>query len=387
MNVAAASMRHGSLALTLICALGALAPTAASADEASRVSMTVRPDTIVAGLDQTWPLRVEISNHSDYGLYLDSLVVTVTPKQAGAAPRRLVVRALSTGSVSSGDVAGLAIGIPAGDADASVALEMHAHDMQQPSIVATGTSFARAFDLERVCPSRVVKVAGRDAEMAIATPGENANGAGVLLLPDEGSVGTDERQLAIQLARGGFVALVLAPPGAGRSKGPADFAGPASLAAAQAALDTLATRTGGATAKLAAWGRGHGGTLALLVATKRPGLAGVIAERATMDPWASYRALAGPERAAFAAAAGRDSAAWRARSPLANAASIRTPVLVLHGEQDVKAPASAAHALVSTLQASQVKVESKFYPAASDSLPAADAGRVARKFLFSHVAR
>ncbi len=386
MNVVPASIRHGGLALALLCALGALAPTASRADEAARFAMTVKPDTIVAGLDQTWPMRLEIANHSDYGLYLDSLVVTVAPKRAGAAPRRLVVRALSTGTVSSGDVTGLAIGVPAGDIDASVALELHAHDMLQPSIVVKGASFARAFDLDRVCPSRVVKLAGREVEMAIAVPGENANGAGVLLLPDGGSTDSDARQGAVLLARGGFVALVLTPPGVGRSKGPADFAGPASMAAAQAALDTLAARTGGG-AKLAAWGRGHGGTLALLLAAKTPGLAGVIAERATIDPWASYRALAGPERSAFAVAAGRDSAAWRARSPLANAASIRTPVLLLHGEQDAKAPASAAHALVAALQAAQVPVESKFYPAASDSLPATDVGRLARKFLFSHVAR
>ncbi len=377
----------GVLAMGLALAVIATARVAGADEPATSAVLSATPDTIVAGIEETWPVTLQVRNGMEFGLYLDSLVVEVTPKHAGPAPRRLVLRSLSTGTVSAGDATRLDIGVPAGDTDASIALTLNAHTMRQPSIQLRDAVFARAFDLRRVCPSRVVKLAGRDVEMALLVAGDNTNGAGVLLLPDASGNGDAERRLAIQLARGGFSSLVLLPPGSGRSKGPDDFAGPASLAAAQAALDTLAARGAGQEAKLAVWGRGHGGTLALLLAAKRPALGAVVAEGATFDPWASYRALPATARGAYAAAAGRDSAAWRARSPLANAAAVKSPVLVLHGERDATAPASAAHAFVSALQAASATVESKFYPTAGDTLPATDAERLARRFLFTHVAR
>jgi dipeptidyl aminopeptidase/acylaminoacyl peptidase len=64
--------------------------------------------------------------------------------------------------------------------------------------------------------------------------------------------------------------------------------------------------------------------------------------------------------AAIEAEAGRDSAQWRARSPLAVATNIKCPVLVLHGEDDHVAPAESAHAYVSALQAAGATVDARF---------------------------
>src|SRR5262249_43563687 len=143
--------------------------------------------------------------------------------------------------------------------------------------------------------------------------------------------------------RGYSVALV-GPPGAGASQGPDDHAGPASVAAVHAALARVGADPGFDAKKLVLWGSRLGATTALLAAAKHPELAGVIAVDAPFDPWAGYRALDAEARARFVEAAGRDSAGWRARSPLAQAAKIMAPVLVVETEAAGPAACGAAFA-------------------------------------------
>jgi dipeptidyl aminopeptidase/acylaminoacyl peptidase len=210
----------------------------------------------------------------------------------------------------------------------------------------------------------------------VPAPGEAASGAGVLLLPGEGLDAGDLLVPAHRLAQRGVTCVIVAAPGRGRSSGPDDFAGRASLAAALAGLDTLARQPGVDPGRLAAWGISRGGTVALLLALERPAaLRAVIAQSASYDLWASHRAAVPADRPAIEAAAGRDSAGWRERSPLLRAASIKPAVLVLHGELDDVFPAGPAHAFAEAATAAGANVTGRFPPQGRHALTPVEASR------------
>ena len=374
-----------------LCLAGTAFAVAANAANAANDSpaacaaatITVTPSPLVPSPEGTWQAHVGIANASSFGLYLDSLVVDVS----GAAPaRHLVIRAFTVPSVSGGDSTSFEVGVPAAATGAHLAFLLHAHALNVPSVVASAATDAQAYDPARLFPAQLARVGRRPVAITVVSPGDRAIGTGVLLLRDEGATGNADLLAAIAYRAAGFTVVILDPPGTGASGGPADLCGPATLAAAEAALDTLAHQPGVSAARVVAMGRGRGATTALLLAARHPELGGVIAEGAMADPWATYRALRGADAQAFVAEAGRDSASWRARSPIAAAASVKVPVLLLHGEMDAHEPVAAVRQLVAALHAGGAEADLQVVPNAVGALPAMQTARFVRKFLAVHTA-
>jgi pimeloyl-ACP methyl ester carboxylesterase len=383
---AAHTVRRAATALACACVLAAVAGIARAGESAPDVSLRAAPATVVPTVEGSWPVRLTIVNRSAYGCYIDSLLVDVdqaTPP-AGAGPRHMSMRVSEVGSVSTADSANFEISLRAERVDSRVRLSLCAHSMRTPSFVVSADVQAQGYDPSRIFPATRIRVAQRDARLTRVPAGDLANGAGILMIRDPDAAGEADLLTAIQYRRSGYSFVLLDPPGSGPSGGGGDDCGPASLAAAQAALDTLARLPGVSPSRLGVWGRRSGGTLALLLAEQRPGLRAVVAEAAFVDPWATYRALPAAGRATFVTAAGRDSAGWRARSPLAGLDSLRVPALILHGELDARSPATAVHGLVARLESRHAPVEAHFFAGAGDSLPVPETLRLVRRFLVTH---
>jgi pimeloyl-ACP methyl ester carboxylesterase len=382
-----------ALRLALACALlvAALALPAAAAGDASPYRLWADADTVRAGENQQWPVTMTVRNDGDYGLFLDSLMLSTTPlagPRAGQTVRSRLRFSFTSSNVGNGEEHSLQLGLQAARVDTRLVFELCGHTREVTGIVLADTVVAGGFDPFRFHPPTQVRVAGRTHEFTRVAPNADgeAAGAGVLMLSEEGSDPGANLELGVRLAALGYAVVVASPPGTGRSQGPADLAGPASMAGALAALDSLAHTSGVDPARLAVWGTGSGGTLALLLAERRADLKAVVAQSATVDPWATYRMLSAAARPAFVAEAGRDSAAWRARSPLAGLAKLKAPTLVLHGAKDDLAPAAAARGMLLALAAQSTLVDSLFDANSGHALPANLAFRPGQRFLKSHTA-
>ncbi len=381
-----------SSAVVLVAGL-AIAEASRAAGDAGRTPPAPAPatmystqDTLQSDEDGHWPVTLRIVNPSEYGLYGDSLFLLVESRDADgrpvpSKPRPLMLTAAAM-SITGGDSLSFDMALPAEADQALLVFRFFAHDHEGHVVSLADTVHASGSVLSTLCPSEIIRVRGRDVEIVrVASRSGAAPSPGILVLPAEGSGARSMLVTAVRVARLGYALVLVSPTGAGRSTGPDDFAGPMSIAAAAAALDTLARMPGVDAGRLAVWGTSNGGTLGLLLAADRPQLRAVVAQSAGYDTWATYR-FADPERRrVILAQAGRDSAGWRARSPLARSASLKAAVFVLHGETDALLPASQAHALVERLGRRAVPAESHFFPRAAHVLPPFEAYREAMRFL------
>src|SRR5262249_3009955 len=205
------------------------------------------------------------------------------------------------------------------------------HDGAKNTYVSTASVVVAGNALYDRYPAELLEQGKGNVEVVVITPDSSTvrPTPGILFVPPPGSTARSSMQWAMRLVTRGQTVAVVSQPGSGRTTGPADRSGPASLAAVDVALARLAREPGVDKSRLAMWGDGEGGTTALLAAVKHPELQGVIAVDAVYDPWVAYRTLSTDAREEFVREAGRDSAGWRARSPLAAAEKIPPPVLVL----------------------------------------------------------
>jgi fermentation-respiration switch protein FrsA (DUF1100 family) len=153
------------------------------------------------------------------------------------------------------------------------------------------------------------------------------------------------------------------------------------VAGVAAALDRLARVPGVDGKRMLLWGQGDGASTALLAGVRHPELAGIVAMDASYDPWATYRALPDSAKAAYTRAAGRDSAAWRVRSPLAAAATIAAPVLVLQTLESGIASSAPAEAFAAVRNGKELYVEARMNGLEAAPFRRRDAMRVAVDFM------
>ena len=199
-------------------------------------------------------------------------------------------------------------------------------------------------------PSETLRASGRTIEVVpMAAQGAGGPAPGVLLVHDESSQARRLLQLANAYAQRGWNVLVVSQPGYGTSSGARDWAGPGTLAALSAALDKLKATRGVDPARLYVQGSGLGATAALLLAAQRNDLAGVIASSPEPDLWSAWRGADEPLHARIVAEAGRDSAAWRARSPLSQTSRIRTRLCLIQYSGGSASGLAASRALVTAL--------------------------------------
>lgn len=370
-----------------LLAAGLGVPAPAPAAPPAGFSFGVLPDTLRSNEDGLWLLDVRVVNGTGRGIYGDSLLLVVTPAGEppggpGAVTLLLPVPA-GAKDLSAGDSAVTRLSVGATAARARLEVRLHAHTLAGEVFEARGVALATGSVLEDRYPARTARVADRAVEwVKVVPPAGAANGAGVLLLPGEGLAARAMLAPAARLAREGFSVVIVSAPGRGGSQGPDDFAGPASRAAALAALDTLLGLPGVERSRVGAWGVSRGATLALALALERPGtFAAVAAQGGCYDLWAVHRAAPPELRQAIEAAAGRDSAGWRARSPLVRAGELRAALLVHHGERDGVFPVASARAFADAARAGGGDVLARVQPGAGHELPVAEALRFLRSRL------
>jgi pimeloyl-ACP methyl ester carboxylesterase len=373
----------GPFGLAAIVLAGVLvSPSGARADTAEL--SVARP---VVGPDPTQPVPVAIHvvNRATTGFYLDSVSVqraSERPSGAPARPRSVPMRASSVGA---GETRDFAIPLAAARDSERVTLVFFTRGGGLADGRLERTVTLPGIDLQHYFPPVPAKFAGREVEIThVNAPGAEERGPGVLFLRGQDTPIEPDLRAAIALSQGGVTVMLVTPPGTGGSRGPADFNGPASLAVAREALDSLGTSPFVDPTNVLVLGSGTGACLALLVAEARPDIRGVIALGASVDPWATYRAAGEKQRREMVAQAGRDSAGWRTRSPLAGVDRLRVPALLFHGDHDDVAPVIAEEGFVALLRARGANVEAYIYPGQRNVVLEGQPMALTRRFIRSN---
>jgi dipeptidyl aminopeptidase/acylaminoacyl peptidase len=174
------------------------------------------------------------------------------------------------------------------------------------------------------------------------------------------------------MARRGYVAASLSQPGYGRSDGPPDYCGPFTQEAALRALGFLRSQPGVDARRIVLYGYSRGAIVAAMVAAKAPDLAAVILGAGAYDFASLYPTGNRILDANIRDEAGTSPAAFRARSALHHADTIRIPVLLLHGARDERFPVRQAEAFAEKLKAHGVPVRLKIFPDAMHRIPVDD---------------
>jgi dienelactone hydrolase len=325
---------------------------------------------VVATERLTWTVPVRFINDTEAGLYVDSLVGDVVDLDPGItrAPResRLPLNSFArlVSSISAGDTGRIQCFILAPAESAGLALTAYAHDAKGKAYVFGANTLAVPGPLSLRYPSQFLTAGGVRVE-CVFVPARPDTGLspGVLIVHGEGQHARTLLGLANRVAQEGVAVMLVSQPGYGLTEGAPDFAGPATLAALEAALDHLAKSPGVDSRHIGVWGFSRGATAAALLAAKRPAIRALIAQSGVYDPWATHRGAKDPVlREAFEREAGSDSAAWRARSPIVQAQAIRAEVMVVHGEADDQAPVEQARAFAAALARRGRPTEASFVP-------------------------
>lgn len=375
-------MRRCSLLLLAVL----LAAPAARADEPPH-ALRITPDTLVANEEGEWHAELQLVNHSQWGLYPDSLEmlwVNAAPERGSEARgvRDLAPFVRVMQPAASGDATGVIWSAPAEFERGSLVFRIVAHDAQQHTFEYRTPVVVAGSQLAEQAPPRLVEAAGARTDYFLLADSAAGAAPALVYLPPAGVPARSLLRWAHLAGARGYAVAVVSLPGAGRSSGNADAAGPASVALVRAALDRIARDPHVDPSRIVLWGSEDGATTALLAAVDRKDLAGVIAQEARHDPWAHYRALRDDAaRQAFTAAAGRDSAAWKARATLPVAERIPAPVLLLESAE-AHAPSTApAEAFAARRSAAGLFIESRLAGSEPKPFRRADAARVAYDFL------
>jgi hypothetical protein len=380
------TMASRSRAAAMLLVLAGLFPAQAVRAADPEYALLVEPDSLRADAHGTWRMHVVLANRSATGAYPDSLHVMWTSDARGTdgAPASgrtdLSGLARAMGAVSAGDDGIVELAMPADCSRGHVTVRLWLHDSKNRVSNVSDEVTILGSDLDDRAPSLKLAASGRDVELVVVRPDSSAWPAPVVLvLPPAGVRARSLVRWSLGMVERGYTVAVLGPPGTGGSQGPDDRSGPASVAAVEAALASLKREPAGDAKRTVLWGELEGATTALIAAAARKDLAGVVSLNARMDPWAGYRAMDASAREAYVAAAGRDSAAWRARSPLEVAARITSPVLVLH--TDTGGPAGAALQFVQVRTAVGLPVESRLNGQDARPLRRPDANRLWTDFV------
>ena len=381
-------MRRTLLPATLFAWFGVAAMLAASSAHAAAPVFHVQPDTLRGDMGGEWHANLMLENHGEWGLYPDSLTmdwVNADP-DSFAAPRRgtselsALIKLANPAGV--GDATGIGWTAPADFERGTLVFHIGAHDAQKTRYALSTTVRVLGSDLSDAHPSLLLKAGVQQVELVILTPEESAHPAPTILyVPPAGTAARSLLRWTLPYRSRGYTVALVSQPGSGRSSGVADQSGPASVGAVNVALDRLAHEPDVDAKRLLLWGQGDGATTALLAGVRHPGLAGIIAMDASYDPWATYRAQPDSARTAYVRAAGRDSAAWRARSPLAAAASIAAPVLVLQSLESGIATTAPAEAFAAVRNGKDLYVEARMNGLEPNPFRRRDALRVALDFM------
>jgi hypothetical protein len=347
--------RHSSLVVAALMLLAGVAPL-----RAETPVFTVEPDTIRADSTGNWRASVRVQNRGDSGLYPDSLNLEwrSLDEEPSAAAHQGVTSLTTVMHVMSpagpGDTTGLDWTAPADFERGTLRFRLYAHDAKKQAFALESSIVVAGSDLYDLHPRAVLEAGGRKVEVVQVAP-VNGPAPGVLYVPPAGVSARMALRWARQLASLNFAVEIMSLPGTGGTSGPADHAGPTSVAAVEAALAHLARSPGVDGKRLAVWGLGDGASTALLAAVRHPELLGVVAQNADY-------AVSGPA-----------------------ATRITSPVLVLHAASTGATSIAAAESFMVARAGKDLPGESRIEGGAATTRPAPgvrrDALRVAMDFL------
>jgi dipeptidyl aminopeptidase/acylaminoacyl peptidase len=224
-------------------------------------------------------------------------------------------------------------------------------------------------------------------EVFWTTPGEPGSWPAILLIHGHqeqsrngGEAFVKTGRLGIMASRG-YVAAALSQPGYGHSDGPPDFCGPLTQEAVLVAIDFLRHQPFVNPNKVVLYGYSRGAIVASMVATKDPKLAAVVLGAGAYNFFSWYPTPLRGIDANIEREAGTSADAFRARSAIYHADTIKMPVLLLHGARDERVPVQQTEAFAEKLQANGVAVKLKIFPSARHGIPTDDQYREIYPFL------
>ena len=389
-------MRYARLWLPLLLVLVVLggARRSSGSSSAPLPGVDIQPHEIQASPDLTWNFDLIVANDFGVGLFCDSAVCHLENQDPGVTggPRTEAFSMISAragiGAISAGDSARTSQVIPAHFETGTMRFEFFFHRGEGPRF----SAWSPAVKLlpgptSADHPSQFLTVGGKKVETVTLPARPEGPAAGLLVVHDVGSSARGQLSLARLLSFRGYTTMLVSLPGYGQSQGPADFAGPRSVAAISAALDALKRTPGVDSMRLAVWGIGRGATAVANLAAQRNDFTLLVAQSGLYDLRTAMAGPANDTRAAILAEAGKDSAAWRAHSPLLTASKIRTPIVLLHGGKDDDAPIAQATAFAEAVTATGDSVFMQVFPNSGHQLSRSEMVRAAVPYLDTRLRR
>lgn len=220
--------------------------------------------------------------------------------------------------------------------------------------------------------------------IVIRPPGENVV-PGILLIPGYSRTAYDLLPIAIGFAREGLAAVAVSQPGFGASTGPADFAGPRTFAALQAAALRFAEEPWVDERKMAVYGYSRGALAAAQLASRTDLFIAAVFGGGIYDFAAAYEQIQSSGiRANMMEEAGLGAEATRFRSPIHDVDGFDGPILIVHGANDANAPLDQALSLTERLREAQREHELIIIPDRDHALMVSDILTPAIAFLRRH---
>jgi dienelactone hydrolase len=389
------SLRAPQIAALLAALALAPVPAAAADSPSGRApGFRVSPAEIVAGPSLTWEARFLIDNTQPIGAYVDSMACLMEDQDPGEthASRRQVqwipAVVLATRSVSAGETSEFMYSAPAVFEKGQLTFTLFGHlgDGTHYTVSAGATVSPGPVSAEH--PSTLIDVGGKKVECVFFASLRQGGAPGLLLVHGDGSNARRGLSTALSLASRGYSVMLVSLPGYGTSEGPADLSGPHTVAALGAALDRLKSSPGVDSTHVGAWGDDRGAGAVALLASQRRDLSAVVAQSGIYDLWAVYRGTRSSAlKQAILDEAGRDSSAWRARSPSTRAGSIHAPLLLLHAEDDETVPVDQARGFAAAVTAAGTPVETRFPTRGGHSISSGETYRDIFAFLTRQLGR
>lgn len=368
----------------LVTCLMVLSASPSRADGVSRATPYMTgPDTVRADGELMWNIDYMMHNPLATGFFPDSFRAEFENADdvAMRGPRRFTdnIDALAKGilPISGGDSLQASYFSPVRFERGRLTLVLYGHSGSDVLPPMRHTIELQPGPFENAYPVEWANAGKARVELTALPPGNaDARRPGVLLVHDETSYARAQLVVARMLVQRGYGVVLVSMPGFGRSSGPADWCGPATQAALEAAYQRLRALPGVDPARLAVWGSSRGATAAALLASKHPDLAALVLQSATYDPAATR----GSARAELIQEAGSDPRAWKSRTVLSQPTP-KCAVLLLHGDQDDIAPVEAARAYEAALRKAGVTVDARWLSGRGHELSLAIARSSAVQFL------
>lgn len=227
---------------------------------------------------------------------------------------------------------------------------------------------------------------GATVEAVVTRPSGEGRHPALLLIPGHARTAFDMLPQAIRFARAGFATMAVSQPGYGGSTGPADFVGPRTFAALEAAAGRLAAAPYADPARLGVYGYSRGALAAAQLATRTDFFKASVLGGGIYDFRAAYdQVQIEGIKANMAAEAGLGADAVRFRSPIEDVKGLDGPVLIVHGAEDANAPPAQATALAERLRREGVEHELVIVPGKGHALGMDDVVTPAAAFFARHL--